>query len=96
MLFELIAELIDEQKLNEAGVGLWDFRQRFIRCLRPAILSFSKLLRCILKLTDQAQWMTSETSEVRMLYVASPRPSFVSERSDGRATSLFRETSGSE
>lgn len=60
------------------------------------MLSFSKLLRRRLKLTDQAQWMMSVISEVRVVYVVGFRPRVGSERSDGRAMSLFREAPGSE
>lgn len=81
--------LIDEQKFNVAGAGLWALRHRFARFFRPAMLSFSKLLRWMLKLTDQAQWMTSVSSDVRVLYVLDSSPNSGSERSDGRATSFF-------
>lgn len=58
--------LAEEQKLKVAGVGRWALRQKSMRCLRPAMLSFSKLPSCMLKLTDQAQWMMSVSSEVRV------------------------------
>jgi hypothetical protein len=52
---ERTTALIEEQKFRVAGAGRWAFRQRFARCRMPAILSFSKLERCRLKFTDQAQ-----------------------------------------
>lgn len=64
---ERTTALTEEQKFRDAGAGLWALRQRSARCLRPAMLSFSKLVRCRLKFTDQAQWITSVSSEVRVL-----------------------------
>ena len=86
--------LTEEQKLKVAGAGRWALRHRSTRCLRPAMLSFSKLLSWRLKLTDQAQWITSVTSEVNVLYSVGLSPRVDWDRSDGSATSLFRARSG--
>ena len=93
---ELATALMDEQKLNVAGAGRLDFRHRCMRCLRPAMLSFSKLLRRRLKFTDQAQWIRSVIAEARVVYVAWLSPRFGSERLDGRAMSFFRADPGSD
>ena len=86
--------LTEEQKLKVAGAGRCALRQRSTRYLRPAILSFSKLLSWRLKLTDQAQWITSVISEVNVLYEVGLSPRVAWDRSDGSATSLFRARSG--
>lgn len=82
--------LTEEQKLKDAGAGRCALRHRSIRFLIPAILSFSKLPRLRLKLTDQAQWIRSVISEVKMLYVVSSSPKVGLENSDGTAISLLR------
>lgn len=59
--------LTEEQKLNEAGVGRCVFRDRLRRFLSAFMLSFSKLVRRRLKLTDQAQWIMSVISVVMVV-----------------------------
>ena len=52
-----MALAVDEQKRKRGGTGWVDWRARRRRLLRPAMWSFSKLCRRILKFTAQAAWM---------------------------------------